>query len=238
MEGIIIINKPSGWTSFDVVKKIRRMLGVKKVGHSGTLDPMATGVLPIFLGSATKCVSSFMNGTKGYVGEMTIGVKTDTLDADGKVIGVKENLTPIAPEQLVKIFQMFTGDIKQVPPMASAIHYKGKRLYQLARQGKVVPRPEREVTIHELKLIGIENDCFPKVKFYCKCSKGTYVRSLAHDIGEALKLGAHLSALKRVYSHPFTLEQALTISSVEEHAKNRNVRDIILDHNNVLEGLN
>ncbi len=238
MEGIIIIDKPGGWTSFDVVAKIRKLTRVKKVGHSGTLDPMATGVLPIFLGAATKYVMHFMNGIKGYVGEITLGIKTDSLDADGKILKKTKVQRRISEDKVKNLFQRFTGEIEQTPPMVSAIHYKGKRLYELARTGKVVPRPPRKVIVHELKFMGIEDGDFPKIKFYCSCSKGTYIRSLVSDIGDVLGFGAHLSRLRRVYSHPFADGEAHTIGAIEELIRTAKIDTIILNPKDFIEGQN
>jgi len=229
MEGIIVVDKPKGWTSFDAVKKVRGLTRVKKVGHSGTLDPMATGVLPLFLGSATKSVSFFMNGRKGYEGEITFGIKTTTLDADGEVVERKTPQIAITREILADLFKRFTGQIEQIPPMVSAIHHKGKRLYELAREGREVKREPRTVTVHELKLIDLTDGEFPKAKFYCSCSKGTYIRSLVSDIADLLGCGGHLSALKRVYSHPFAINQAYSIDEIQEMVSSNKLNDELIN---------
>ena len=227
MNGIIIVDKPQGWTSFDVCNKIRHLTGTKKVGHSGTLDPMATGLLPVFLGSATKSVSHFVSGEKGYIAEMTLGVRTDTLDATGKAltaltqVNTGENVLVIHPLpegeglQVKEVFEKYVGKIKQKPPMFSAKKINGKRLYKLARKGEVVEREEKEVEIYKLEILKIEND---KITFEVMCSKGTYVRVLAADIGDDLGCGAHLSALRRIYSHPFHISQALDMKTIENLA--------------------
>jgi tRNA pseudouridine55 synthase len=212
MDGIIIVNKPQAWTSFDVVAKIRNLSGAKKVGHSGTLDPMATGVLPVFLGKATKSIQYFMGGDKGYIAEMTLGVKTDTLDAEGKVTQILNADFRIS--NIEDILKKFIGEIEQIPPMHSAIKVKGKRLYKLARKGIVVKREPRLVTIHKMKLINFEAGNNAKVTLEIMCSKGTYIRQLVSDIGDDLGCGAHLSKLMRTYARPFHITQALNMDTI------------------------
>ncbi|MEE8638750.1 MAG: tRNA pseudouridine(55) synthase TruB [Candidatus Margulisiibacteriota bacterium] len=212
MEGIIIVNKPRGWTSFDVVAKIRNLSRVKKVGHSGTLDPMATGVLPVFLGKATKSVHHFMGGDKGYIAEMTLGIRTDTLDAEGKVTHTSNVECQI--EHVEPIFKKFIGEIEQVPPMHSAVKIKGKRLYKLARQGIVVKREPRRVIIHKIALLNYEIGNNPKVTFEVMCSKGTYIRQLVSDMGDDLGCGAHLSKLMRTQAYPFHITQAVNMDTI------------------------
>ena len=194
MNGIIIINKPEGWTSFDVCNKIRHLAKIKKVGHSGTLDPMATGVLAVFLGTATKSVDKFLVGDKGYMAEMTLGVRTDTLDATGKVLMTNDPLDFARGQmtneiQIREIFKKYSGRIKQKPPMFSAKKVNGQRLYKMARKGQEVEREDVDITIYKMELLGIENN---KVRFEVLCSKGTYIRVLAADIGDDLGCGAHL----------------------------------------------
>ena len=233
MDGIIIVNKPPGWTSFDVVAKIRGLTRVKKVGHSGTLDPMATGVLPVFLGRATKSIQYFLNGDKGYEGDMTLGVRTDTGDAEGKPqtsnIQLQNNWQiTMTKEQIEEAFKKYVGEIEQVPPMYSAVRIKGKRLYELARQGIEVKREPRKITIYDLQVIsfnphplapsptgrGGSEARLATVSFSVLCSKGTYVRQLAVDIGNDLGCGAHLSRLVRTYAHPFRLSQAHDMETI------------------------
>jgi tRNA pseudouridine55 synthase len=214
MDGIIIVNKPQGWTSFDVVAKIRGLTRVKKVGHSGTLDPMATGVLPVFLGSATKSIQYFLNGDKGYEGDMTLGVTTDTGDAEGKILNTKSeilNKLELSRSKLEETFKKYLGEIEQVPPMYSAVKIKGERLYDLARKGIEVKREPRRVTIHKLQVTSCQ---LPVVSFSVLCSKGTYIRQLAVDIGNDLGCGAHLSRLVRTYAHPFRLSQAHDLATI------------------------
>lgn len=213
MDGIVIVNKPQGWTSFDVVAKIRSLTKIKKVGHSGTLDPMATGVLPIFLGSATKYVKLFLNGDKGYEGEMLLGVKTDTGDIEGETIFETQNFEPkLTKDKIEQVFKKYTGEIEQIPPMYSAVKVNGQRLYRLARKGIKVERQPRKVVIYSLKAIGEEfNNRLP---FSVLCSKGTYIRQLVSDIGDDLGCGACLAKLTRFYSHPFHISQALDLETI------------------------
>lgn len=232
MDGIIIVNKPQGWTSFDVVAKIRGLTRIGKVGHSGTLDPLATGVLPIFLGKATKCIQYFLNGDKGYNGEMVLGVKTDTGDADGRVIMTKSECR-MTNEGLIEAFKKFTGEIEQTPPMYSAVKVNGKRLYELARQGIEVKRQPRKVSIYELRITRYEP---PRVAFTALCSKGTYIRQLAVDVGDELGCGAHLSKLERYYAHPFHLSQALDIETIVTMAKAGILSSVILSPEEILDG--
>jgi tRNA pseudouridine55 synthase len=229
MNGIIIVDKHSGCTSFDIIRSLRRITKTIKMGHSGTLDPMATGVLAVFLGSSTKYVKYFMDGDKGYLCEMTLGIRTDTLDASGKTTEVNAVPRDISEDKFKGLFNNFTGEIKQIPPMVSALHHKGRRLYELARDGITVEREGRPVKIHQLKFISIEQADHPKVRFYCNCSKGTYIRSLVSDIGDALGCGAHLSSLRRTHSHPFTIENAHDLKSIEDFANQNRIDEIILD---------
>jgi tRNA pseudouridine55 synthase len=234
MEGIIIVNKPQGWTSFDVVAKIRGLSGVRKVGHSGTLDPMATGVLPVFLGKATKAVQHFMGGDKGYIAEMTLGIRTDTLDADGKVVQTADVDCQLL--HVEDVLKKFSGEIEQVPPMHSAIKVKGKRLYKLARKGITIKRDPRKVTIHKLAIIDFEAGENPKVTFEVMCSKGTYVRQLVSDIGDDLGCGAHLSRLIRTHAHPFHITQAVNMETIITLAQNGKLHTVVTDVEKVLNG--
>jgi len=215
MNGIIIANKPKSWTSFDVVAKIRNLTKVKKVGHSGTLDPMATGVLPIFLGSATKTIRYFIEGDKAYLGEMTLGVKTDTGDADGKRVSGDPKIK-VSGAQIEEIFKKYTGEIEQIPPMYSAVKVKGERLYKLARQGIVVKREPRKVKIYDLHMTHDDSRIATegRIPFFVACSKGTYIRQLVQDMGDDLGCGAHLSQLERIYAHPFHISQAIKLETI------------------------
>ncbi|MFH1542126.1 MAG: tRNA pseudouridine(55) synthase TruB [bacterium] len=239
MEGIIIVNKPQAWTSFDVVAKIRNLTGVKKVGHSGTLDPMATGVLPVFIGrGATKHIDQFLTGDKGYLAEMTLGVRTDTQDAEGKEIQtenpkIQSKSQLPTREQIQKLLPKYTGEIEQVPPMYSAVKVNGQRLYKLARQGKEVERKPRKITIHSLL---ITRYAFPHVDLEIVCSKGTYIRQLVSDLGDDLGCGAHLSKLVRTMAHPFRLSQALSMDAIVTLAKVGKLDTIVIPVEDILHG--
>ena len=212
INGVIVIDKSQEMTSFDVVAILRRTLHIKKIGHTGTLDPMATGVLPICIGDATKLVDHLMDKEKHYACEMVLGKATSTLDAWGEVIEEKEvpNLTDDVIHQTIKRFE---GEIMQVPPMYSAIKIKGQKLVDLARKGIEVERQPRPVTIYAIENIVIKDI---KIAFDVKCSKGTYIRTLCDDIGRALGTVAHMTALRRMASKPFDLSMALPISNLTE----------------------
>ncbi|MCA9398707.1 MAG: tRNA pseudouridine(55) synthase TruB [Candidatus Omnitrophica bacterium] len=212
MEGILVINKPDGMTSHDVVAKMRKKFNIKKVGHAGTLDPLATGVLVILLGKATKLFDEFIAFDKAYRATMVLGTITDTADTEGAVIEQRP-YHDVSEKDLEKVFPDFTGDLKQIPPMYSAVKYKGKKLYELARQGITVEREPRPVTIHQLKILNVN---FPEVEFYMECSKGTYVRQLAVDIGERLGCGACISQIERVKVGHYNIKEAVNIEDVNE----------------------
>jgi tRNA pseudouridine55 synthase len=244
MDGIIIVNKPKGWTSFDVVARIRSLTGIRRVGHSGTLDPMATGVLPVFLGKATKSIQYFLNGDKGYNGEMILGVRTDTGDAEGKIRNPNPEIRSkseilISKSQIEEAMKKYTGEIEQVPPMYSAIKVKGKKLYELARQGIEVKREPRKLTIYELRLTQYETQLAtaPRISFSVLCSKGTYIRQLVMDIGDDLGCGAHLSKLERFYAHPFHLSQALDLDTIVTMAKAGILASVTLSPEEILDSL-
>ena len=211
IHGILNINKPQGLTSRKVVDRVRRIFGMPKAGHAGTLDPDATGVLLICLGKATKLFEALQKGDKEYEGTLTIGVTTDTLDASGKVIKTAD-VSSVTEEQIIAAFKKFEGEIEQIPPMFSAIKHKGKPLYKLARKGIKIERPPRPVTIHHLEVLEIHK---PDVTFRVSCSKGTYIRVLASDIGTTISCGAHLSSLTRTRSGIFTLSDAISLDEIE-----------------------
>ena len=202
---VLNINKPSGWTSFDVVKKIRNLVGVKKVGHAGTLDPFATGVLVICTGKATKRINEFVETSKEYIGEIFFGIETDSYDITGQVVANYDGIKKPSLEKIKDVLTDFKGEIMQVPPMFSALKVKGKRLYHLARQGKTVEREPRKVTVHALDILDYD---YPVLKVRVHCSKGTYIRSLAHDIGQRLEVGAHLKSLERTKVGDFSVDRA------------------------------
>ena len=210
--GIIIIDKPQEWTSMDVCAKLRGVLGERRIGHAGTLDPMATGVLPVFVGRATRAVEFAERGDKEYVAGLRLGLVTDTQDTSGNTL--EERPVAVTAEQLRQVLPRFTGDILQVPPMYSAIKINGKKLYELARKGREVERPARPVTIHSLTLEGQAGE--QEFTLRVKCSKGTYVRTLCHDIGAALGCGGCMSSLRRTMACGFDLSQAHPLKEVLE----------------------
>ena len=226
MDGILNINKPAGMTSHDVVDRVRRILKMRRVGHAGTLDPQATGVLLMLVGKATKLAQKLQNSDKEYKGEMILGIVTDTQDAQGKVIK-KVDKVEISLETLRNIFKRFTGKIKQIPPMVSAISIGGKRLYKLARKGIKVPRPAREIEIYKLQILDYKEGEYPRVFFEVGCSKGTYVRTLCADIGEVLGCGAHQSNLVRTRVGKFKLENSITLENLRELAEKDEVNKVL-----------
>lgn len=211
--GMIVIDKPAGWTSMDVCAKLRGMFHEKRVGHAGTLDPMATGVLPVFIGRATRAVEFAADSDKEYIAGLKLGVVTNTQDATGEVL--EERPVSITGDQLRAALGRFTGDIEQLPPMYSAVKINGKKLYELARKGKEVERKPRPVTIYELELLGWP-DAGEDFQLRIRCSKGTYVRTLCHDIGQALGCGGTLAALRRTRSAGFSLNEAVTLEQVAQ----------------------
>ncbi len=212
---IININKPEGWSSFDVVRKIRYHIHVKKIGHAGTLDPFASGVLLICTGKATKRVQELMNYDKEYWAHIELGKTTDTYDITGKV--QKQNSPPhVIIDEIKEICYRFKGEIYQIPPMFSAIKINGKRLYKLARKGLTVKRNPRKVKIFEIEVLDFEN---PYITLKVICSKGTYIRALANDIGEMVGCGAYLKSLIRTRIGPYDIESASSISDFTQQFK-------------------
>lgn len=211
--GIIIIDKPAGWTSMDVCAKLRGMFHEKRVGHAGTLDPMATGVLPVFIGRATRAVEFAADSEKEYIAGLKLGVVTNTQDTTGEVL--EERSVTVAREDVEQILPRFTGPIEQVPPMYSAIKINGKKLYELARKGKEVERKPRPVAIHALELLD-RADTGGDFSLRVVCSKGTYMRTLCHDIGQALGCGGCMSSLQRVKAAGFTLADSVTLETVQQ----------------------
>lgn len=210
--GILIIDKPTDWTSMDVCAKLRGILKEKKIGHGGTLDPMATGVLPVFVGSATRAVEFAEKGDKEYIAGLRLGLVTNTQDTTGEIL--EERPAAVDRETLEAVLPRFTGPIAQVPPMFSAIKRDGKKLYELARAGREVERAPRPVTIHALEIL--ERRGPAEYLLRVRCSKGTYVRTLCHDIGQALGCGGCMSSLRRTMAAGFTLDQAVTLEDVRE----------------------
>lgn len=216
MDGILVIDKPKGPTSHDIVDIVRRTLRIKKVGHAGTLDPMATGVLVVLLGKCTKESNKLLNDDKEYEAELTIGSRSDTGDAEG-ALTASSGAAYISPDDIRRAFSGFTGCIEQSPPAYSAVKHKGKKLYELARRGIKVEIKPRAITIFRLEITDIS---MPRVRFSVTCSKGTYIRQLAADIGEILGCGAYLSALRRTRSGKFTIDQAMTLDKLTALANN------------------
>lgn len=208
MDGILVINKPAGLTSHDVVLKIRRKTQQQKVGHAGTLDPIATGVLILVLGKATKLVSRLINQDKEYDVTFTLGLKTDTGDITGKIIDQKE-VNHLDLEELKNTLAKFRGLLWQTPPMVSAKKYRGRPLYIYARQGKVIPREPKQIHIYQLKLKKIN---LPQISLHVHCSKGTYIRTLCEDIGSILGLGGCASQIHRTKSGNFSIKQAISLA--------------------------
>ena len=211
-DGIIIIDKPAGWTSMDVCAKLRGVYREKRVGHAGTLDPMATGVLPVFVGQATKAVSFAENGGKEYRAVLRLGLVTDTQDTTGTVL--RTAAVTVGEADVRAVLPRFTGEIEQIPPMYSALKRGGKKLYELARAGVEVERAPRRVTVSELELLG--SAAPDEYVLSVRCSKGTYVRTLCHDIGAALGCGGAMSALRRTMAAGFTLDEAVTLEQAQE----------------------
>ena len=210
MNGFVVLDKPQGVTSFKAAAPLRRIFHEKKVGHTGTLDPMATGVLPVALGKAARFIDYLPDSGKAYTARFRCGLTTDTLDITGTVLS--ERPAAVTKEDVLALLPRFTGQIAQVPPMYSALSVNGQRLYELARRGVEVERPERRVTIDTLALTGVYGDEF---EIEVSCSKGTYIRSLIADLGESLGCGAVMTALRRTRSNGFTLADALTPAQVE-----------------------
>ncbi|OIJ13120.1 tRNA pseudouridine(55) synthase TruB [Anaerobacillus alkalilacustris] len=231
LQGILALHKPKGMTSHDCVAKLRRILKTRKIGHTGTLDPEVTGVLPICIGRATKVAQYMSDYSKTYEGEVTIGFSTTTEDFTGEKLEEKVVERLFSCQEINEVLQSFTGEIEQIPPMYSAVKVKGKKLYEYAREGKTVERPVRHVNIHELTLLTepllIDGN---KVKFSFRvhCSKGTYVRTLAVDIGKKLGYPAHMSALVRTASGPFQLEHCLTFEEIENKFTNNELQASLL----------
>jgi len=219
--GLILVDKPREWTSHDVVNFVRRRFGFKKVGHCGTLDPNATGLLILVIGNATK-IADFLSGEdKVYRTTMTLGSETDSHDSDGKVT-VEKSWDHLDEERIRETFKDFLGTQDQVPPMVSAVKKNGKKLYELARKGLVVEREARKITVNS---IDIHDITLPDIDFTMSCSKGTYVRTFCHDIGQELESAAHMSKLVRTHSGGFSLENALEVDTMKTWE-----RDELLTH--------
>ena len=219
MEGIIVVNKPKGITSFDVIRKLKKILKTKKIGHTGTLDPLATGVMLMCVGKATKLASDLEAKDKVYIADFDIGYATDTYDIEGKKIA--ENIIEISKENLEQSIKKFIGNIKQVPPMYSAIKIDGNKLYHLARKGIEVERPERDITIEYINLLDFKDN---KAKIETKVSKGCYIRSLIYDIGQDLGTYATMTALQRKQVGDYSLEDSYSLEQIEEMVLNNDFK--------------
>ncbi len=223
MNGILLIDKPAGWTSSDVVAKLRGLLHERRIGHSGTLDPMATGLLVVFVGRATRAVEFAESHEKRYRASLRPGIVTVTQDVTGARIGGSPR--EVSAEELEAVLPRFRGELQQLPPMYSAIKVKGQKLYEIARRGGEVERQPRAVTVQELRLLGWDGQDF---LLDITCSKGTYIRTLCHDIGRALGCGACMSALRRLRAGDFTLEEAHTLEEVQEAANRGEAAKLLL----------
>lgn len=211
MDGIVIVDKPQGWTSQDVTARLRRVFGTRRIGHGGTLDPMATGVLPVFVGRATRAVEFFEHAEKTYETVLRLGITTDTEDMTGTVL-TEENVS-FTEEQLQETLAAFRGEILQVPPMYSALKVNGQKLCDLARKGKTVERQPRPITIHELTLVERGENT---LRLRVRCSKGTYIRTLCKDIGEKMGCGGCMESLRRVAAGEYTVDEAVPLQTLLE----------------------
>lgn len=234
MNGILCMNKPQDFTSFDVIAKLRGILKIKRLGHAGTLDPMATGVLPVFVGTATKACDILPDNEKSYLAGFKTGLITDTQDITGKT--VSEFSKRVTKEEIIEILPKFTGSVMQLPPMYSAVSVNGKRLYDLARQGIEVEREKREIFIDEIRLEEFNEDT-QEGKLYVSCSKGTYIRTIINDIGELLGCGAVMTSLVRLSSGGFKLEQCLSFADVEKARDENRLEELIIPVEKVFSSL-
>lgn len=221
MNGILNVFKPTGITSFDVVRRIRKISHIKKVGHAGTLDPEASGVLPVCIGKATKAIDYIMGDFKIYEAELKLGVITDTYDREGKIL--VESEVNASVDEITQVINSFVGEIKQIPPMYSALKVNGKKLYELARAGIEIEREPRAIVIYDIDITNIK---IPYIKFRVKCSKGTYIRSLCYDIGEKLKCGGMMWNLQRTATGQFHIENAINIDELNEENINKYIMPI------------
>ena len=231
INGVFLLDKPLGFSSNQVLKKIQWLFNAKKAGHTGTLDPMASGLLPICLGEATKFSHHLLNANKTYIATIQLGMTTTTGDQEGEVVSEKEVI--LNEVQLKETLQKFMGDITQIPPMYSALKFEGKSLYEYARKGIEIERKSRQITIHDIKLIKIEAS---KMTVEVFCSKGTYIRTLAEDIGQALGCGAYLKALKRTQTGNFQVANAFSIEALETMAMSSREK-VLLPIDTLLKGL-
>lgn len=223
-QGVILVNKPAGFTSFDVIAKMRRILKERRLGHSGTLDPMATGVLPVFVGKATKACDILPENEKSYLAGFVLGHSTDTQDTTGKTVATSDK--KVSEAKIASALQGFKGKIMQLPPMYSAVQVGGKRLYDLARQGIEVEREAREIEVFDIRL---ESFCYESQsgELFVSCSKGTYIRTVINDLGEVLGTFGAMSSLKRMSSQGFRIDNCLTLEEIEAISKDGRIDEII-----------
>lgn len=235
-DGVLIVDKPAGKTSHDVVQEIRRIFKTRQVGHAGTLDPDATGVLVVLVGEATKISSILLSETKKYRGEMVLGIETDTFDSSGRITAQNE-AGDISRDDLERVCKQFVGTIEQIPPPVSAVKFQGTPLYKLTRQGKSVKVPKRKVKIFHLKVLDFKKNKNPVASFEVECSKGTYIRSLVSDIGKRLGCGAHLGNLVRTSSGNFTLSDTHTIDEIRKIVEAGGWKDMVIPIASALDSL-
>ena len=233
MDGVLNVDKPAGPTSHDIVAAVRRAAGVKRVGHGGTLDPMATGVLIVCLGQATRIVEYLTDWRKSYRATAVLGVETDTEDATGEVVGGSD-CRGITLADVEAVIPRFVGSIMQVPPMVSAVHHEGRRLYDLARKGEVVERPARPVEVFSMDVVSFQPGEQASLVLDIVCSSGTYVRTLCKDIGRVLGCGAHMAGLRRTAVGPLRVEGAVTMATIEAKAHSGSLEDILIPVDEVL----
>jgi len=245
MDGVLIIDKPAGMTSHDVVARVRRIVGERRVGHTGTLDPFATGVLIVLVGRATRLAQFLSNSVKEYEAVIRLGFATDTGDVTGKPLtAVAEKINPWRKEEIEEALETLRGEIEQVPPMYSAKKLGGKKLYELARRGEEVERKAVRVTIHFLELIDEDRDIFPQnidgttdIQVRVACSAGTYVRTLAEDFGKRIGVGAHVAELQRTKAGSFALTDATTLEQLEENVRHNSLHEVLVTPDFALEFL-
>ena len=229
-EGILVLDKPPGISSMEVVRRIKRSSGMRRVGHGGTLDPMATGVIPICLGRATRLMEYMLDSSKEYIGEVRLGISTDSYDAEGEITG-RSDPSRVSREAIEAVLSSFLGQTEQVPPMFSALKRKGKRLYELARQGIEVEREPRSMTVHSIQLADWKP---PVATVHIECSRGFYMRSLAHDIGVQLGCGAHLKSLTRLRTGQFRIADAVSIETAQRSFEDGSWPELLVSLDSVL----
>ncbi len=233
--GLILVDKPLGPTSHDVVDEVRRLTGVRRVGHTGTLDPMATGLLLVCVGRATRLVRFLQDGTKIYEGTIVLGITTDTLDASGAETARKP--CNVEADEVIRAMRSLTGTILQAPPMVSAVKIEGKKLYELARRGETVEREARPVRVDRFEMTSFTDGDYPEVEFEVACGGGTYVRSLAAELGERLACGAHLGRLRRTANGPYGVDEARTLDELQRTAEEGRLEEAIVPVSEIRLGL-